>query len=129
MRNIIILLLLINTSAMAQLAPLYHGISPSNTWYNDTALSHTAMQPYFETTTQTTSNNKWLKRALFDDPFLQFNSEQANILSGVGPPLAHTCPNTTPRVVIAESKYDGNSVWFSNICKSKEKFLFTVPPT
>jgi hypothetical protein len=76
---IIILFLLCNVQAQAQQAPLYHGIAPSNTWYNDTAISHTAMQPYFETRSETTSNNKWLKRALFDDSFLKFNSEQANI--------------------------------------------------
>jgi hypothetical protein len=79
MRNIIILLLLINTSAMAQLAPLYHGISPSNSWYNDSAQSHSAMQPYFEKAAASNSKNKWLKRVLFDDAFLTFNSEQAKI--------------------------------------------------
>ena len=79
MKKIIILLLLIKATAQAQQAPLYHGISPSNTWYNDTAQSHTAMQPYFEKAAASTSKNKWLKRALFDDAFLTFNSEQAKI--------------------------------------------------
>ena len=79
MKKIIILLLLAKVSAQAQQAPLYHGITPSNTWYNDTAQSHTAMQPYFEKAAVSTSKNKWLKRALFDDAFLTYNSEQASI--------------------------------------------------
>lgn len=62
----------------AQFAPIYHYASANNSWYNESNISHTSLQPFYiiDSSINTKSSKKnWLSRKLFDEHLYQVEND------------------------------------------------------
>ena len=82
MRTKTLLLIILQCSFLysnAQFIPIYHYSSAHNSWYDESKIAHTSMQPFYSNDTSAyrkSSRKNWFTRKLFDEHLYQVENEK-----------------------------------------------------